>query len=181
MKLDKSYNFDVKLMERMIIQDATKDLDFESMFFFASFRRAAPVTLCTSTFQAFATEYNKELAGTKKVLQWLGLAKHDDDAPLGWRATSQFMYLLVLLPGPYDTLDPPDWPERSTLEETLFLAEMQESAIGKSPDEATECFVNRVLAQFNLVAMDGPDNMFIVGEYLKRLVKNARKRQRTRK
>jgi hypothetical protein len=118
--------------------------------------------LNTYTFQAFTAEFKKELAATKKVLQWLGLAEHDDDAPLGWRATPQFMYLLVLLPGPYDTLEPPQWPERSTLEEALFLSEMQETAIGKCPDEATECFINRVLAQFNLVAMDGPDDMFIV-------------------
>jgi hypothetical protein len=100
---------------------------------------------------------------------------------LGVASDSSIHISFVLLPGPYDTLEPPEWAERSTLEETLFLAGMQESAIGKCPDEATESFVNRVLAQFNLVAMDGPDDMFIVGEYLKRLVRNARRRQRTRK
>jgi hypothetical protein len=101
------------------------------------------------TLQEFVRKYDKKLEATRQVFEWLGLAVSDDGAPLKWRPTIEFVFVLADVP-------------RESAEEIIFEKEdvefiegLQRSALGRLPAKLIEQFVNKQLVQLGLAETDG--------------------------
>jgi hypothetical protein len=137
--------------DRLAAQDENEKLDFETVYCFIAMRRAVthhPDDLCTLT--QFVGRYRRELDATKRVLEWLGLARADDAAPLGWTPTVRLVYWLVQ--GPIE-----DETTAYTMKETKFMKGLYCLALGEMPSKKTIVFINKQLTQFGLAESDNGD------------------------
>ena len=162
--LDKAY-------DAIELQDRSENLDFESQLLFFIMRSAASSLTEVGevrTFDQFKRSYEKELKATGRVLEWLGLAKCDKEAPLGWRSTIRLQYALV-----QRGYIPREVRRASTRkEEELFEAIYQE-ALGKRVTDETHQFVTIQLVEFGL-ARTYADEYYIPDLSLKNLFKEAK-------
>jgi hypothetical protein len=81
------------------LEDESEKLDFESELMFLIMRKSALSFRAfeeVGTFDQFKRLYKKEMKATGQVFEWLGLAKCDKAASLGWRSTIRLQYALTL-------------------------------------------------------------------------------------
>jgi hypothetical protein len=165
MPLDKMYR-DLEL------QDLKETLDFESKLIFMIMRKSAhegfgePIT-----FGKFKRQYKTEIKATAQVLEWLGLAKCDDTAPLGWRSTISLQHAFV-----YRGYTSEDLLRLPSKEEDRLFEEMYRAALGKQEEDDTTIFVTRQLVGFCL-AQNCADDHYIPTDPLKRFFRQAKARR----
>jgi hypothetical protein len=135
-----------KEYEAIQLRDENENLDFESTLLFLIMRRAALTGFDeVLPFAQFKKLYKKELKDTVQVFEWLGLAKRDKAAPLGWRATIRLQYALTLR-GYF----PEEVRRTSTSEEYRLFEAIYEAALGKEVCDETYSFITRQLVGFSL-------------------------------
>lgn len=160
-----------KEYEAIQLRDENEKLDFESKLLFLIMRRAALTGVDeVLPFDRFIKAYKKELKDTVQVFEWLGLAKRDKAAPLGWRATIRLQYALMLR-GYY----PEEVRRMNTSEEFRFFEAIYEAALGRDVDEEAYSFLTRQLVGLSL-AQSYTDEYYIPTPQLRRLVYKAKAR-----
>jgi hypothetical protein len=153
------------------LRDENEKLDFESKLLFLIMRRAALTGFDeVLNFDRFKKLYKKELKATVQVLEWLGLAKRDKAAPLGWRSTIRLQYALTLR-GYY----PEEVRRTSTSEEQRLFEAIYEAALGKDVDVTDDTcnFITRQLVGFSL-AQNYVDADYVPTPQLRRLFHKAK-------
>jgi hypothetical protein len=160
-----------KEYEEVQLRDENEKLDFESKLLFLIMRGAARTGFDeVLPFDRFIKKYKTELKDTMQVFEWLGLAKRDKAAPLGWRATIRLQYALMLR-GHY----PEEVQRMNTSEEFRLFETIYKAALGRDVDEEDYSFLTRQLVGLSL-AQSYQDEYYVPTPQLRRLVYKAKAR-----
>jgi hypothetical protein len=134
-RADKTYE-EIELLD--------ESLDFESKLVFLIMRKASlsltdfPAKILN--FEQFKRSYKGEMKATGQVLEWLGLAKCDKAAPLGWRSMVRLQYALVMRGS-----IPEEVRRTSTREEERLFEAIYQGALGDGVSDETYLFVTKQL------------------------------------
>jgi hypothetical protein len=105
---------------------------------------------------------------TRQVFEWLGLAKCDTAAPLGWRSTIRLRYALTLR-----GYVPEEVRRKSTGEEQRLFEAIYKAALGNDVSEETDSFLTRQLVGFSL-AQNYADAYYVPTPQLRKLFYKAK-------
>jgi hypothetical protein len=89
----------VLLWRKSIMYRNDENLDSETYLLFAIYSQACRLK-CDSrpTAKSYLKTFGKEIQGTARVLEWLGLATPDKTSPLGCRPTTLLMWIIARQP-----------------------------------------------------------------------------------